>query len=373
MKIVVNARLLRKNQMDGIGWFSYHTLGHIVRNNPSVEFHFLFDSGIDKEFLFAENVTPHNLFPPAKHAVLNIAWFEWSVRRALKKINPDMFFSPDGILCLGWNGKQHGVIHDISFLHRPGDLKWTNNKYYNYFFPRYAKRARRIATISEYSKADICHSFHVDPSKVDVVYGGGNEVFRPISIHEQHQVRQAFSAGKPYFIFVGTLHPRKNLVTLLRAFELFKEETGSDYKMVIAGKPAYKAADIFAQRDEMKHKDDVLFTGRVDDEKMNSLLGAAFASTFVPHFEGFGIPIIEAMQCDIPVISSNTTSMPEVAGDAALLVNPGNTEEIKAAMTKLYYEPDLRISLIERGRVRRNQFTWEKTAAALWNSIQACM
>jgi glycosyltransferase involved in cell wall biosynthesis len=370
MKIVVNTRLLRKNQMDGIGWFSFHTLGHIVRNNPSVEFHFLFDSGVEKEFLFAENVIPHNLFPPAKHAVLNIAWFEWSVKRVLNKINPDLFFSPDGILCLGWSGKQHSVIHDVSFLHRPDDLKWTNNKYYNYFFPRFAKRARRIATISEYSKADISNSFNVDPSKIDVVYGGGNEQFQPISAPQQQEIKQSVSGGKSYFIFVGTLHPRKNLVGLLKAFELFKDETGADFKLVIAGKPAYKAEDIFTQRDMMKHKEDVIFTGRVDDDKLNGLLAAAFASTFVPHFEGFGIPIIEAMQCDVPVISSNTTSMPEVAGDAALLVNPESPDEIKTAMVKLYNDPPLRDLLIQRGRQRRTQFTWERTAAALWKSIE---
>src|ERR687889_157102 len=109
MKIVVNTRLLRKNEMDGIGWFTYNTLEYIVKQNPGIEFHFLFDSGIDKDFLFSSNVTGHNLFPPAKHALLNLIWFEWSVKRLLDKLNPDLFLSPDGLLCLGWNGKQYGV------------------------------------------------------------------------------------------------------------------------------------------------------------------------------------------------------------------------------------------------------------------------
>src|SRR5688572_30107594 len=99
--------------MDGIGWFTYNTLQWIVKQNSQIEFHFLFDSGIEKEFLFAKNVIPHNLFPPAKHAVLNVIWFEISVKIILEKIQPDLFLSPDGILCLGWKGKQYGVIHDI--------------------------------------------------------------------------------------------------------------------------------------------------------------------------------------------------------------------------------------------------------------------
>lgn len=373
MKIVVNTRLLRKNQMDGIGWFTFYTLQHIVKQHPSIEFHFLFDSGIEEEFLFAENVVPHNLFPPAKHAVLNIAWFEWSVRRALTRINPALFFSPDGILSLGWKGKQHGVIMDINFFHRPKDLKWTNSTYYNYFFPKYAHRADRLATISQYSKNDIVDSFHVDPSKIDVVYCGINDFFHPISDEEKIQVKAQLTGGRDYFIFVGTLHPRKNLVKLLQAFELFKEETGADLKMVIAGKPSFKAEEIYAQQEQMKFKDDVCFPGRINDDRVNSVLGAAFASTFVPHFEGFGLPIIEAMQCDVPVICSNTTSMPEVAGDAAIMVDPMQVEEIKSAMVKLYRDPALRNQLIEKGRERKKIFTWEQTADKVWNSIETCL
>jgi glycosyltransferase involved in cell wall biosynthesis len=373
MKIAVNTRLLRKNQMDGIGWFTFYSMKHIVQQHPSVEFHFLFDSGIDNDFLFGANVIPHNLFPPAKHAVLNIAWFEWSVKRALNRIGPDLFFSPDGILCLGWKGKQHGVIHDISFLHRPDDLKWTNNKYYNYFFPRYARRADRIATISEFSKADIANSFHINPSNIDVVYGGGNDVFHPVTPEERTKTKDLISGGKDYFLFVGTLHPRKNLVNLLKAFELFKRESGSDFKMIIAGKPSYKAEEIYAQCDSMKHRQDVIFPGRIDDDQLNAVTASAFACTFVPHFEGFGLPLIEAMQCDVPVISSNVTSMPEVVGDAALLVNPMQPEEIKSAMLRLYNEPELRKQLIEKGRERKKLFTWQNTADKLWKSIETCM
>ena len=119
MKIAVNTRLLRKNGMDGIGWFAYNTLKHIVNKNSETEFHFFFDSTIENEFLFGTNVIPHKLFPPAKHSALNIVWSEFSVRNKLKKIKPDIYFSPDGMLCLGWDGPQYGVIHDINFMHHP--------------------------------------------------------------------------------------------------------------------------------------------------------------------------------------------------------------------------------------------------------------
>ncbi|MEJ7679533.1 MAG: glycosyltransferase family 1 protein [Segetibacter sp.] len=154
---------------------------------------------------------------------------------------------------------------------------------------------------------------------------------------------------------------------------MFKKETGAPIKLIIAGKSLYKVKDIFQKHDQMLFKSDVIFTGRVSDEKINDMLGAAFALTFVPTFEGFGIPVIEAMQCELPVICSNITSMPEIAGNAALLVNPINVDEIKNAMINLYRSPSLRMDLIEKGRQRKNIFSWKRTADLLWKSITKCL
>lgn len=369
MRIVVNTRLLRDNQMDGIGWFAYNTLKYITQTNPQVEFHFLFDSGIDPKFLFTENIVAHNLFPPAKHAILNIAWFEWSVRGYLKKTNPDLFFSPDGILCLGWNGKQHGVIHDINFAHIPDDLKWANRKFYNHFFPKYAEKASGLATVSEFSKNDIVKTFGTSPSKIDVVYCGINEFFKPVDEETKLHVRKKYSRGADYFIFVGTLHPRKNIIRLLQAFEEFKRLIVSDIKLLLIGREMYRTQEIHEFKDTMQYSRDVIFTGPLPPEELQVVLGSALCLTFVPYFEGFGIPPIEAMQCDVPVIASNATSIPEVVGDAALLVNPFNVHEIASAMKKIWSEPEFRQDLINRGRIRKKAFPWERTGKLLWDSI----
>lgn len=373
MKVVVNARLLRKNQMDGIGWFAYNTLQYITKQNPNIEFHFLFDSGIEKDFIFSDNIVPHNLFPPAKHALLNVIWFEWSVKEILKKINPDIFVSPDGLLCLGWKGRQYGVMHDINYYHNPTDLKWSNRTYYNYFFPKFTRKACRIATVSEFSKSDIVKYYNTDPGKIDVVYNGVNNFFEPVTREVKLKVKAELTSGKDYFIFIGTLHPRKNIIRLLEAFELFKNETRSSVKLVIAGKSLYRVNEIMERHAQMLYKEDVVFTGRLADENINQVLGSALSLTFVPTFEGFGIPIIEAMQCGVPVICSNLTSMPEVAGDAALLVNPLNIQEIKNAMIDIYGNETLRRTLIEKGKIRKNSFTWEKTANLLWRGVLKCL
>jgi glycosyltransferase involved in cell wall biosynthesis len=372
-KIAVNTRLLRSNKMDGIGWFAFNTLDNIVKRNPDIEFHFFFDSGIDESFLFGPNIVPHNLFPPAKHSLLNIIWSEVSVKKALKKIQPDLYFSPDGMLCLGWSGKQHAVIHDINFMHNPEYLKYSNRKYYRHFFPKFANKAARIATLSQYSKDDICETMKVPPEKVDIVYCGINSYLKPMPVNQVDEVRKKYAGGNPYFLFVGTLSPRKNVLGLLKAFEKYKTGSFSDTKLLIVGGGMYKDGELYDFQKEMIHGKDVIFTGRMSNEDINLLYGAALALTFVPFFEGFGIPLVEAMHCEIPIIASNVTSLPEVTGDAALLVDPSSIEEISAAMSAISGSPALRNELIAKGRERKKLFSWERTSDLLWQSLSQCL
>lgn len=369
-KIAVNARTLRKGEMDGIGWVTYHVLKRIVPAHPEIEFHFFFDCGIEQSFLFAPNIVPHNLVPPAKHALLNIVWFEFLVPARLKKIKADLFFSPDGLLTTRWKGKQYGIIHDINYRHIPQDLKWTNDKYYNYYFPKYAAIADRIGTVSEYSKQDIVNNFRVPPEKIDVVSCGvdGN-IFRPVSEAEKTKVRQRFADGQRYFCFIGTLHPRKNIVRLMQAFDLFKATTGDPIKLLIAGKGMYKVDEIKAAHQNLASRSDIVFLGRMPEEDLNPFLAASSGLVFVPYFEGFGLPILEAMQCHVPVISSNVTSMPEVAGDAALLVDPYDVKEIALAMQRLNADPGLAATLVQKGIEQKDRFTWNRTAAKVWDGI----
>ena len=165
MDIVVNTRLLIREKLEGIGQFSYETLKIITIQNPNVHFYFLFDRDFDDEFIFGENITPIVLSPKARHPLLFVWWFEVEVAAILNKIKPDLFLSPDGYLSLRSNCKQLPVIHDINFEHFKGNLPWLVQKYYNYFFPRFAKKAIRIATVSEFSKNDIATTYSIDKNK----------------------------------------------------------------------------------------------------------------------------------------------------------------------------------------------------------------
>lgn len=373
MIIAVNTRLLQQGKLEGIGWFTRETLARITRNHPEHRFIFIFDRPYSNEFVFSENVTPVIVSPPTRHPLLWLIWFEWRIPFILKKYKADLFLSPDGYLSLNTSVRQVVAIHDINFAHRPKDLPWLKAKYYNYFFPRFAQRAKRIATVSHYSKEDIMRSYRLDESKIDVVYNGVNTLYTPISDDEKQAVKQKYTDGKDYFLFIGALSPRKNICGLLRAYDAFRTSLDCDTKLVIAGGAMFKTDDIEKTYHGMRHKSDVIFTGRLSTEELHQVLGGALALTFVPFFEGFGIPVIEAMNAGVPVICSNTTSLPEVGGMAALYVDPYMIGQIKDAMIQVATNTELRQELIEKGFYQKEKFSWDKTAELLWGTIQIGM
>lgn len=370
MVIVVNTRLLIKNRLEGIGWFTYESLKRISKNHPEHHFIFAFDREFDEEFIFSDNITPIVITPQARHPFLYYIWFEYSITHLLRDMKADLFLSTDGYLSLRTSVNQLGVIHDINFKHYPNDLPYFERKYYNHFFPKYAHKATRLCTVSEYSKADIVKEFAINPSKIDVVYDGVNEQFTPVTLLESNAVKEKYTQGADYFVFVGALHPRKNIARLMQAFDTFKKTYSSAIKLVIVGKKMWWTNEIESTYESMQYKAEVIFTGRLSTEELNRVIASALALTYVTYFEGFGIPILEGFRCETAVITSNVTSMPEVAGDAALLVDPFSVESIKDAMLLIAKDSPLRRLLIEKGKIKRLQFSWDKTANLLWESVE---
>ena len=368
MRIAVNTRLLLKGKLEGIGWVAYETLKRIVLAHPEVEFYFIFDRKPDPLFLFADNVKPVVLFPQARHPFLFIWFFELSVPSALRRIKADLFYSPDGYLSLRSKVPQVVEFHDLNFEHFPGDMPKIHLWHYKKFFPKFARKAKRIVTVSEFSKQDIVDCYGVDPNKIDVAYNGVNETFKPLSEAEKKIVRAHYSFGHPYFMFVGSLHPRKNLARLFTAFDRFKQRSKNDVRLVIVGEKRWWTEPIQQAYEAMSCKEDVMFVGRLSAEDLHKVTAAALASVYVSYFEGFGIPILEAFRCDTPVITSNVTSMPEVAQDAAMLVDPFDEDSIAEGMVKML-DAEVRNDLIEKGRKRVQDFSWAHAATVIWNSM----
>lgn len=369
MNIAVNTRLLLKDKLEGIGWFSYETLKRITLAHPEHTFYFIFDRKYDSSFIFSENVVPIVAGPPTRHPFLWYLWMEFVIPRVLKKVNAGLFLSTDGFISLRTNIPQISVIHDINFVHNPRQLPFWVRKYYNYFFPKYANKAVSLGTVSEYSKSDIAKTFNIKPEKITVCYNGSNSAYTPVDNEVKLKVKNTYTGGKDYFLFVGALNPRKNVPGLLKSYEIFRASGKYDQKLIIVGSAMHLTEEIDIVLRNMVYKEDVVFTGRLNVEDLHNVLASAIALVYIPFFEGFGIPLVEAMYAETALISGNLTSLPEVVGDAALLCSPDNHRQVAEYMSELINNPDLRDSLIEKGRTQRQKFSWDKSADRLWECI----
>jgi glycosyltransferase involved in cell wall biosynthesis len=373
MRIAVNAQLLLKNRLEGLGQFTHETLKRLVVNHPEHEFLFIFDRDWSPEFIYAPNVTPIKTLIPSRHPFLWYIRFQFIIPHLIKKHKADLFLSTDGWSTTCKGIKTVTVIHDIDFWHHPQNFPYLTHKYYNYFSPKFARHSTRLATVSEYSKSDLVKTWGLAPENIDVIYNGSHEIFQPLHPSAIAQTLTETTQGVPYFIYIGSLNPRKNIKGMLLAFDRFKQQTQLPHKLMIVGEKMWRDATIDRVFERLLSKKDVLFMGRQSTENLHRLLGSSIALVLVSHLEGFGIPLIEAMNCDVPVICSNTTAMPEVAGKAGHLVNPGQIESIAEGFRRLASEPDYRNQLIDHARIQKTKFSWDQSATKLWDSIEKCM
>ncbi|MCC7465533.1 MAG: glycosyltransferase family 4 protein [Saprospiraceae bacterium] len=370
MKIAINTRFLQSGRLEGFGWYTHELVRRMVQAHPEVEFLFLTDRPLDAAFLYGDNVQVLQLFPRARFAPLFLWWFEWSVRRALIKHGADVFFSPDSMCSLWSKVPVAMTCHDLVPLHFPKQVPWIHRYFLLLFLPRYLRRADQIITVSEYVRKDIIQTIGISPERVKAIHNGCREGFKPLTAAEKFAMRRQYSFEEPYFFYAGAIHPRKNIHRLIHAFNLFKERTGAPDKLLLAGRFAWKTGEVKDAYDASPYREDIRFLGYVPEEDLPRLTAAATALTYVSLSEGFGLPMLEAMYCDTPVMAANASCLPEIAGEAALLVDPLSVEHMAEGLEMLWKNAELRQNLIEKGRIQRELFSWEKAAQALFQVLE---
>ncbi len=370
MKIAVNTRFLLTGKLEGIGIYTREIFKRVVQQMPEHEFIFLFDRPFSDEFIFADNISPRVLAPPARHPFLWYWWFEHSVPKALKQSKADLFISPDGFCSLNTNVPQVLTIHDLGFEHFPEHTPLFVRKYYRHFTPAYCKKADRILAVSEYTKNDICATYGIAPEKIDVVCNGF-EADTQIPVRQLTDIDERLQDNRPYFIFVGAVHPRKNVEGLLKAYEQFRDTFSHGHQLVIVGRNAWMHDAVEQLYRQMKYRSDIIRIEYIERNDLLQVLRQAYGMVYPSFFEGFGIPVLEAMASGVPVIASNASSLPEVAGNAAILVNPNSTIEIAEAMHELIINDVLRNDLIARGKIQARLFDWNKSAQEVVEIIQS--
>jgi len=299
------------------------------------------------------------------HGFLGHAWEQMILPVRLKG---NLLFSPSNTGPLMVE-RQVVTIHDITPLDHP---EWLNPKFarwYQFLIPRLVHKAQNVIAVSEFTKRRICDVASLKPNKVVVIYNGIDERFRPKSFEEIDQVKDALGiADFRYILTVATIEPRKNLQRLLEAWSVVCSNLPQDVWLVVAGA---KGKDIIFKNTSLKKLPQrVYMAGHVPDEHLPALYSGALASIYVSLYEGFGLPPLEAMACGTPVLTSNVTSLPEVVGDAALMVDPYDVDAIAEGIKRLIEDDNLRKELSQKGLAHAKLFSWDRTAEVTWSVLE---
>ncbi|MHB9112510.1 MAG: glycosyltransferase family 4 protein [Thermoleophilia bacterium] len=302
---------------------------------------------------------------PAGSPVRGLVWEQTLLRRMVKKAGIDILFSPANVAPLYPPTSSVVTIHDLSFLLFPEYFSRSFGVYYRNIIPKIVEQAVAVITDSESSREDLIVHLGVAPEKVTAVHLGVSADFRRrVRKDDLETVRRRHGLPPKFFLSVSSLEPRKNLVNLVKAYRLLPEEVTAEHKLVLVGAGNRLFSDPgLAKVIEPLQSGLVVAPGYIPEKDLPFVYRMATALVFPSLYEGFGLPVLEAMAASTPVITSNRSSLPEVAGTAAALIDPEKVEEIAAAMELLAVDSGTRNLLIERGKKRAGSFTWEKTAA----------
>jgi len=353
MNIGVNARHLVEDKLEGLGWYSYEIIKRLVDLRPKDNFILFYDRKTNP-LIFGENVTNVVLPPPTRHHKLFKLWFDFILPYNFKKFNIDIFFSPDGFVSTRTSIRQIGVIHDLNFEHYPNDLPKGVLNYYRKNMPVFARTASELVTVSNFSKKDIMEKYSISSKKIEVIYNGGSSFFKPLTIEERQDFKNNNKIQKPYFIYVGSLHKRKNIERMLKAFKIFNEE--NNFNLMIVGELMWKN-----QLNLEGLVQNVVFLGRKSKKELSSWVASSNGLIYVSYFEGFGLPVLEGMMSGIPVVTSNVTSIPEVGGNAVIYTDPFSVDSIKEGMKKAVKKGNF-INFRKKGLEQSKIFSWDKSA-----------
>jgi glycosyltransferase involved in cell wall biosynthesis len=309
----------------------------------------------------------------AEHRVLPFPRLWTHVRLSWEMLTqpPDVLFVPSHVLPLVRPARSLVTVHDLGYHYYPRAHTAFQNLYLRWSTRFNARCAFRVLADSEATCRDLIQFYRVPPGRIAVVYPGRDESLRPVQDPAVlAAVRARYGLAQHYFLYVGTLHPRKNLVRLVQAFARVAGDLDPGLQLVLGGKQGWLHQDILAEVQRLGLGTRVVLPGYVPADDLPALLSGALAFAFPSLYEGFGFPVLEAMACGTPVLCSNASSLPEVAGDAALLADPLDVEALAAGLRRLASDADLRRSLAARGSLQVQRFSWPRAAAAVLELVE---
>ena len=366
MIIAVNTRFSGDGQQEEYENFMFECLSRITNKYPQHQFIYIFNKPFDNHLIFAKNVTAILAGPETKNTLLFQYWLNYKIPALLRKYKADVFISVDGVCSLRTKTPQCLIIDDLSFLWHSHFLKKHLARFYKKFTPKFLAKAKSIVTLSEFSKSVIVDRYKIPADKVDVLHTAIDEIFKPIDQSEKEMIKKDYTEGKEYFLFSGNINHQNNLINLLKAFSFFKKRQKSNMFLLIAG----KSEETFSNElKSYKFRNEVKVLDNLSTKELAKITAAAYALVYPVLYKDYAIAPLQAMQCNIPVVSSNTGALPSICGEAALYVNPEDFKDIAEKMMLVFKDENKVKELVSAGKIQIQQYQYKKTSDLLWQSI----
>ena len=345
MKIAIDTQTIL-GQKTGFGFYVKNLIDNLSKIDPNNEY-ILLAPPTEKDFS-----TPQRFI-----------WDQFKVPWQARENKADILHQPCFSAPIFYSGKIVITVHDLISMHFPKNLPLASRMFYSKWMPFSYRSADKIIAISEDTKKDIMVRLHIPEEKIKVIHSAVAPVFKVIEDEIYlKKIKDKYKTGDKFILDVGTLEPRKNLPFLVRAYHLALEKSQISHNLVLSGKKGWYYDDLFRLIKNLNLENKVIFTGYVAEEDLPGLYNAADLFVFPSLYEGFGFPPLEAMACGTPVISSNTSSLPEVVGSAGVLLPPENEQIWADKITEVILSPTLRRKMKENGLNQAKKFSWEETA-----------
>jgi glycosyltransferase involved in cell wall biosynthesis len=368
MNIAINIRFYTNASLEGYNNFVKQLVTIWLAQHPEHHF-FLITDNNTHQLSHTKNSTIIQTGIPARLPVLWRMWYNFFVPKVLKKYKIDVFVSPDGFCSTKTKVPQILVLHDLAYKYYPQFFPKNHVRFFNKHLNKMANKAQMVCTVSQNTKADLIKFFNLNPNKIDVVYSGVKKIYQPLAQNIKSQTLQQYTNGQPYFLHIGTITPRKNIMALLKAFSKFKRLQQSSIKLMLIGKVPNSNKQFLNKLQNYKYKNDVVLIQNCADDDLANIIGSAYALVYPSLYEGFGVPPLEAMQAGIPVIASGLSSIPEICGQAAHYIDPTQIDDIYEGLKTIYINEPYKNNLVQLGFVQTQQYTWQRTCNLMWDSV----
>lgn len=370
MRIAVNAACLCQDAPADTGHVATEILLRLCRQHPDHSFIFYTDRAFPAHLTFPANVTTVLLPGKGTAAWRRYWWMEWKLPRAMKAHGADLFLGMDGILPLRSKIPAVLFVKDSAFLHHVAGADAGMQRFLKKNMARYMAAAQQVAVLSATVQEELRQYAPDMAPRLNLLPAGIHESYRALEWEEREAVKQKYTGGVEYFLVPGSLHPRNNIVPLLKAFSALKRRQRSNIKLVLAGSATVAGHDIATALQTYKFRHDVVWLKDVDQPTLALLTGAAYALVYTARFEGLALPVYAALRCQVPVIALESAIAREAGGDAILYADPASLEDLAEQMSLLYKDEQLRSRLLAKAPVAAHFKSWDAAAAQLWTGMQ---